>query len=86
MMKITKNRWLFENGQINSDCESCLRYSSKNLIILYHNKKITQIFQIFRLLFSICFVNIIIHVMNNNIHSKIIERRLVLILSEESIL
>ena len=85
-MKIMKNRWLFENGQMNSACESCLRYSNKNLIILYHNKKITQIFQIFRSSFLICFVKIIIHVMNNKIHSNMIDRRFVLILSTESIL
>ena len=85
-MKIMKNRWLFENGQINSDWESCLRYSNKNLIILYHSKKITQIFHIFRSSFFICFIKITINVMNNNIHSKIIERKFVLILSDESIL
>ena len=85
-MKITKNRWLFENGQMNSDWESCLRYSNKNLIILYHNRNITQIFQIFRLLFLICFANIIIKVMNNKIHSNMIESKFVLILSDGSIL
>ena len=31
IMKHMKNRWLFENGQINSNCESCLKYSNINL-------------------------------------------------------
>ena len=86
IMKIMKNRWLLVNGQINSDCESCLRYSNKNLTKLYRSKNVVHILQIFRLLFFICFVKIIIDVMNNNIHSKIIERKFVLILRAESIL
>ena len=86
IINITKNRWLFENGQINSDCESCLTYSKINLVMLYRNRKTMDIFQIFRLSFLICFMRIVNSVINNKIHSKIMENRFVLILSDESIL
>ena len=85
VMNIRKNRWLFVNGQINSDCESCLKYSKMNLTILYRSKKIIDIFQIFRSFFLICNIKAMDNVMNNKIPSNIMERKLVFILKELSI-
>ena len=85
-MNTIKNRWLFVNGHMNSACESCLTYSKINLIMLYRNRKTMDIFQIFRLSFLICFMRIVNSVINKKIHSKIMESRFVLILSDESIL
>ena len=81
-----KNRWLFVNIQINSDCESCLTYSKINLIVLYRNRKIMDIFQSFRFLFLIWIRETEIRVIKSNNPSKIIESRFVLILRDESIL
>ena len=83
-MKHMKNRWLLENGQINSYCESCLTYSNTNLTMLYHIKNIIEIFQIFRFFRFSCLIKIINRTINNINHSKIIDNRLVLILSEKS--
>ena len=86
IMNTMKNRWLLVNGQINSAWESCLKYSNKNLIKLYRNKKIIEIFHIFRFFCLICFKKIIIKQMNNKNHSNIIDSKFVLTLSDESIL